>query len=185
LKKLFGMDYKVNEIRALAQRWLAGETTLAEERVLREWFAEVQREELPVDLVPIASMFGQSAQAAGERSHRKLVLHTEPAKQSAPLLKRSHPLRRWVAVASAAAAVVIAMVVIFTPAERAPQSDILCVVNGVQITDPDMIALHTREALKIADDNMQLPRRAISAEFASDPAMARVGEMLNELSKNQ
>jgi hypothetical protein len=181
------MDYKVDDIRVLTQRWLAGETTLVEEDVLREWFARMQREELPVDLVPIASMFGQNREAMGQRPGRKLILHTEPAPQPALSLKRSRPLRRLVAATSAvAAAIVIAMVAIFAPESTpASQTDILCVVNGVRITDPAQIALHTREALEIADRNMQLPRRTLSAEFASDPAMARVGEMLNELSKKQ
>ena len=192
------MDYKVEEIRALAERWLAGETSLAQEAVLRRWFAGMQ-EELPVDLRPLRSMFGQSAEAAGERSHRKLVLHTEPSHPSvktggnilpgskvpgaAPSGRRL--LRRWVAVAStAAAAVVVAMVAIFTPGP-APQSDILCVVNGVHITDPDQIASYTREALELASDNLRKPGEAISSELNSDPALARVGEMLNELSKNR
>ncbi len=171
------MDYNVEDIRALAERWLAAETTLAEEQALRKWFADT-REELPVDLKPIGSMFGQSAEAAGERSHRKLILHTEPSHRTV-----SRQLRRWIPAVSAAA-ILVAMLAIFTPGP-APQSDILCVVNGVRITDPDQIAAHTLEALEIADDNLKKPGEALSSELGSDPALVRVGEMLNELSKNQ
>lgn len=180
------MEYNIENIRAIAERWLAGETSLSEEAALREFFAR-SHNELPVDLRPYRLLFGQSAGSADERSHRKLILHTEPAGRTAVAAPRSghRPLRRWMAAASAvAAAVIVAMVAIFSPVPASPDS-IVCVVNGVRITDPDQISAYTREAFRIADDNLRKPGEALSSELSSDPAMTRVGEMLNELSKDR
>lgn len=169
------MEYNVDDIRALAERWLAGETTLAEETALRDWFAGTQ-ERLPVDLQLLGLLFGQIAQASDERSRRKPFLRTEPV-----LI----PLRRWMVAASGIAAAVLIAVTVFVAPEHAPQSDILCVVNGVKITDPGEIAAHTRYALKIVGDNLRKPGETLSSELGGDPAMARVGEMLNELTKTE
>lgn len=227
------MEYNIEHIRALVGRWLAGETTLAEEAALREFFAEIDRaqaggedgradgvqNELPADLQPFRLLFGQSAGAEGERSRRKLILHTEPthkptriphteaataatnpAKQNITptphtILRRpaQKPLRRWIAATAGIAAAVAVGVALFVTPEHtpqntlhnAPQSDILCVVNGVHITDPGEIVTYTREALEIASHNLQKPGQALSSTLGNDPALVRVGEMLNELTKNQ
>jgi hypothetical protein len=168
------MEY--DQVKALAERWLAGGTTLAEEAALREWFAAAREEGLPVDLQPFGLLFGQSAQAAGERSHRKLVLHTEPAGRPAPTLRR-----RWIAAASAVAAAVAVAARVLTIHPGAPQSDILCVVNGVRITDPEQIESYTRHALGVVNDNLGKPGRAISSELAGNPALERAARVLQRL----
>jgi hypothetical protein len=58
-------------------------------------------------------------------------------------------------------------------------------VNGVRITDPASIAAYTREALEIASDNLKRPGAVLSTTLGDDPTMIHVGEMLNELTKNQ
>ncbi len=85
--------------------------------------------------------------------------------------------------ASGIAAAVIVTVAVFVAPERSHSADILCVVNGVHVTDPCEIAIHTREALEIAADNLRRPGKSLSAELGGDPSLARVGEMLNELTK--
>ena len=170
------MEY--NEVRALVKRWLAGETTLAEEEALRNFFVGAQ-DGLPVDLQLYRPLFGQSAEAAGEKSRRKLVLHTDIASRS---LHR--PLRRWSGVAACIAAAVLATVAIVVP-KRSYPGDIVCVVNGMIITEPTQIAAYTLEALEIASLNLRKPQQAISSELDGDPVMVRVGEMLNELIKTE
>ena len=180
------MEYSVEQIRALAERWLAGETSIAEEALLRRFFAE--QTELPADLQPYLPLFGQSAEAAGERSHRKLVLHVEPVAgiEAANLAKRRiMPLIRRIAATAAIAAAVSATIVLFVVPRAAHGGDIVCVVNGVKITDPDQIALYTREALEIASDNLNKPGQTLSAELGGEEVMTYVGEMLNELTNNQ
>ncbi len=181
------MGYNIEETRALVERWLAGGTTLAEEAALRDFFSGAQ-DELPGDLQPYRLLFGQSAEAAGERSHRRLILHTEPNRPGGILtgsVASRRPLRRWIAGAAAAVvAIAVVTTLIFAP-ERASRGDILCVVNGVQITDPGQIAAYTREAFEIANDNLRKPGETLSSELGADPAFERVGEMLNELAKNQ
>ncbi len=204
------MEYNVEMIRALTKRWLAGETTLAEEAALKEFFGGAYGvlNELPADLQPYRHLFGQSAEVAAARPGRKLVLHTEVAAtaaadlatQNTPGTALGTPQRRflsrrarmtgwWTGIAAAA---VVAAIVIFAPGRGRNDGndgiggigeggDIMCVVNGVQITDPDQIALYTRQALEIASDNLQKPRQAISSQLKDDPGLARAGELLNQL----
>ncbi len=159
----------------LVKRWLAGETTLAEEAALRDFFGSAQ-EELPVDLQSCLPLFGQSAEAADERSDRKLVLHTDPVHRS---IRR--PLRRWLGAAAGIAAAVTVAIALFLAPGRSHSGDVICFVNGVHITDPGEIAAYTREALEIASDNLRKPGETLSSELDGDPTIARVGEMLNEL----
>ncbi len=214
------MGHSIDDIRRLTARWLAGETTLAEEAALREFFGGNSsggdgsggcggcgvrggdsnnfgdaQDELPADLEPCRLLFGQSARAAGERSRRNLVLHTPSAGERATKQRatKRHSLAGWTIAAASAAAAVAAIVVavaVFTPAGSGPgaeshSGDIVCLVNGERITDPDRIEAYTREALRLANDNLRRPGQSLSSELGGDPAMVRVGEMLNELIKNQ
>ncbi len=107
-----------------------------------------------------------------EKPERKLVLHREPVR-----------LRRLIVATSAVAAAVIVMVAVLVAPHRShPSGDIVCVVNGVHITDPGQIAAYTREALETANHNLRRPGEALSSEL-SDPSLERVSEMLNELAK--
>ncbi|MDR2895019.1 MAG: hypothetical protein LBU97_06115 [Alistipes sp.] len=218
------LKFDTEQIRTLAGRWLAGETTLEEEATLREFFATAStgvsddtkkdvRYDLPADLQPYRPLFGHSAEAAGQRTSRRIVLHTDHTDHTAqaatthtaptagaPTVSTtapaSRPMRRWIAAASGiAAAVAIAVTLLVGPGRYGDDTgfgsegslstsstgDILCVVNGERITDPDRIALHTREAIELVNDNLSRPGRALSTKLDGDPAMARVGEMLNEL----
>jgi hypothetical protein len=173
------MEY--SEVRTLVERWLQGESTLGQEAVLREFFAGAE-DGLPADLEACRLLFGQSAGAAAQRPSRKLILHTEPA----PRLSRRTNRVKWLTVATgAAAAAVVTAIAILTPPPPSPTENIVCMVNGVRITDPSSIAAYTREALEIASDNLKRPGATLSSNLAEDPGMARVGEMLNELTKNQ
>ncbi len=180
------MEHNVDHIRTLVGRWLASETTLAEEQTLRDYFDGVHPDVLPGDLRAYPHLFGQSVQAAGERSCRKLILHTEPASETPETAKTTirRPLfRRISAMTAAAAATAAAVMMVFISPEQPQGSDTVCVVNGVRITDPQEIAAYTRESLDIANDNLRKPGLILSSELSSDPALERVGEMLNELTK--
>jgi hypothetical protein len=185
------MEYSAKQIRGLAERWLAGETSLDEEAALREFFGGVQEEGLPADLLPYRPLFGQSARAAGGRSHRKLVLHTEPTARSDKRAEGSErtairqPLHRWITAAAGIAAAVVAAVAVLVATEQSRTGDIVCVVNGVRISDPAQIEVYTREALEMVSENLKKPGQTLSSELGGEAALVRVGEMLNELSKNQ
>jgi len=78
------MDY--NATRALVERWLAGETTLAEERRLREFFGAA-RCGLPPDLEACRPLFGAAGASAAEGPRRTLVLRAEPADGTQSVVK--------------------------------------------------------------------------------------------------
>jgi hypothetical protein len=176
------MEHDHDDIKTLTERWLAGETSLAEEEALRDFFSGAQRD------TPLAQMFSQSATAAGERPSRRLILHSEGSTirpMRRPVLRVV--TRRWIATAAAAVVAAVALFVALPDHDpdhdpgHDPTGGIVCMVNGVRITDPDQIALYTREALEIASDNLRRPSEKISSTLSGDPAMARVGEMLNQL----
>jgi anti-sigma-K factor RskA len=129
--------------------------------------------------------------SAAERSDRKLVLHTEAATVAADsATQNSSRLRfmRWsvrsiVAAASIAAAIVAGALIFTTPEPEAP---VICMVNGKRITDPAQVEQYTREAFELADENLRRPGATFTSMLDDDgPTMARVAEMLNELTKNQ
>jgi hypothetical protein len=185
------MEY--NAARALVERWLAGETTLAEERELRELFGDGRRA-LPRDLEVYRPLFGQVRGAAAEGPRRKLALRTGPSaaepgaastpKQRGAAMRMALPrpdVRRRVAAAAAVVAVAVAVGVVATRTERpnVAADEISCVVDGVRVTDPEAIAAHTRAALRLVDENVRRPEQTLSGQLRG------VGELLNELSNEQ
>ncbi len=135
-----------------------------------------------------------AAKAAAERSGRKLVLHTEAAgTPAADLATRNiNPLRvtrrrrmaRWSIAASIAAAMMVGITVFVTP-ETGASAPVVCMVNGKRVTDPARIEQYTLEALQLVEENLRRPGVILSSNLGEDPAMTRVGEMLNELTNNQ
>jgi hypothetical protein len=168
------MEY--NEVKALCERWLSGASSLTEEAALREFFTSPDAG-LPADLEPYRLMFDGISRAASLRSNRALILRTY---NKQPRMR----LTRWFLTAAAgAAAAAVTTVMLIIPNPTTSENNIVCTVNGVRITDPARIAAYTREALEIASDNLNKPGAALSTTLGTDPAMIRVGEMLNELTK--
>ncbi len=62
---------------------------------------------------------------------------------------------------------------------------VTCTVNGERVTDPARIEQHTREALQLADEILQIPFATLVSILNDSPAITRVGEMLNELTKER
>jgi hypothetical protein len=186
------MEY--SDLKVLAERWLAGETTLTEENALREHFGATRElsaggepEGVPADMRPLAAIFAYGAEAADERPARPMKMHTVNATPKMLRRPMSGPVRLWIAATVAAAAVIagIALFVALPHPAGTGGDPIVCMVNGVRITDPDQIAAYTLEALQIASDNLRRPSETISATLGNDPAIVRVGEMLDQLTKNE
>jgi hypothetical protein len=181
------MEYSVEQIRRLTQLWLAGDTSLDEEAALRKFFGGVQEEGLPADLLPYRPLFGQSARAAGGRSHRKLVLHTEPTARSDKRAEGSErtairrSLHRWITAAAGIAAAAVAVVAVLVATEQSRTGDIVCVVNGVRISDPAQIEVYTREALEMVSENLKKPGNAVSSELSGTPALSRAAKILENI----
>lgn len=130
--------------------------------------------------------------AANETSGRKLVLHTEPEPERGRTLLlpgkgggRRMRLTWWsVAAAACIAAAVVVGTAIFTP-PALPDTTVICMVNGKQVTDPASIEQYTREAFRLADENLRRPGATFTSMLDDGPTMTRVAEMLNELTNNQ
>ncbi len=126
--------------------------------------------------------------AAEVRPDRKLRLRIEATAPSADLAaaKNSVTHRRWLAGWSSAACIAVAMAVGFAilaiPESKAAIS---CTVNGVPVTDPADIERHAIEALELATESLRRPAASLSRTLGAEPTMARVGEMLSELTNEQ
>ncbi len=170
------MEYNVENIRQLAEKYFRGETTLSEEAVLREYFNNSN--EVPADLQAYSLLFGQSAKALAGRPRRELILHAETPRK--PLQRR-----RLVAAISGLAAAAAVMTAVFMTIDltKSQRSDIVCYVNGHLVTDPQAALEYTQEALEIINAKLQKPAGYISPKTESTATMSRVGDMLNALTE--
>lgn len=172
------MEYNV--VRALTERWLAGETSLAEERTLREFFEGAQGD-LPRDLHSVRAMFVHGQALATDRPTRRLVMHTDIVPGVEEPVAVRPILRRWIVAASGIAAAVALMIALPRVSDSDSSSEIVCVVNGVRITDPDQVESYTREALEIMSCNFHKPRQVLSANLSGSGSLQLAAEVLKTL----
>lgn len=168
------MEYKVEYIRMLAAKYFNGETTLAEEKILRDFFGFCR--DVPEDLQACRALFAHHTATSAETSHLKLALHTEPS----PVASRIGPLYRWMIAAGVAAAVLGVILVQVIPTHT-NHSDFLCYVNGVRITDRQEAMEYSRQTFDKVSVEVQRSVEGISEKMQTDPGMRSVGEILNGL----
>ena len=116
------MNERQERIEQLVKRWLAAQTTDAEERELRDWFRRT--ENLPASLRDVQAMFVGLEALAEDRL---------PAGRTLPLRRRMSPL--W---GLAAAAVVALGIFACAGLLRKPY----CYIDGVAVYDKE-VALQT------------------------------------------
>ncbi len=165
------MEYKAENIRQLAEKYLRGETSLAEEAALRDYFNNCV--EIPADLADCRLLFGQNAGASAVRSRRELKLHAGPVRK---------PLHRWMAAASGIAAAVLVTVFVTMDFNRSQaDGNIVCYVNGHLITDRQAVMEYTQEALEIINAKLQEPVGYIAPKTENPSTMERINDMLDAL----
>ncbi|MDR0908000.1 MAG: hypothetical protein LBM63_05295 [Rikenellaceae bacterium] len=164
------MEYNVNQIRTLADKYFDGGTTLAEEATLRDYFSHCA--DIPTDLKPCALLLGRSASEATRRSHAEIKLH-RPAVR--PLIY---------AITTVAAAVLVGIFVFVGRTDLA-QNDLICYVNGQRITDPLQANRYALDAIELVNANLQKPSEILTAKTRKSPTAKRVEEMLNTLTSQQ
>ncbi len=169
------MEYKIENIRSLVAKYFDGETTLAEEKTLRDFFNSPG--DIPEDLQACRALFAHHAAASAETSHRKLALHTEPSS----VAPRVRPLYRWIFVAAGVAAAVLVTFFVQINPGHTNHGDILCYVNGVRITDRREAMEYTRQTFDKVSVEVQRSIEGISEKMQANPGMRSVGDILNGL----
>jgi hypothetical protein len=164
------MEYNIDDIRALADKYFAGNTTLAEEATLRDYFAGST--DVPADLKPCALLLGSSAAEATRRSHTEINLHRPTVR---PLIY---------ALSTVAAAVMVGLFV-FVGHTDAPQEQLICYVNGQKITDPLQANRYALDAIELVNENLQKPSEILATKTLQRSTAKRVEEMLNILTSQQ
>jgi hypothetical protein len=164
------MEYNVETIRMLADKYFAGTATLAEEAALRDYFGD--RVDIPADLRLCALLLGRSAAEATRRSHTEIRLHRQPVR---PLI---------FTITTVAAAVLVGLFV-FVGRTDTPQEQLICYVNGQKITDPRQVNQYTLNAIGLINESLQKPAELLSAKTDKSPTAKRVEEMLNTLTSQQ
>ena len=124
------MEYDINKIRSLCDRYFDAETTAEEELVLREYFAQTER--VPEDLKAVKVMMGGFSQAAA------MKYRPAPAKSSGKVRKIV-----WGTISAAAAISLFAA--LFTREVYGYDAD------GKAITDPQ-VALESITCLAYLDN---------------------------------
>lgn len=123
--------------RALIDRYLEAETTPAEERQLREWFATHSADEDEADLALLIGLDAPCASCLPEVEREMEFDTIVAAPASRP---KFHLWRKWALGIAAAAAVVTLVLVLLKPAEK-PLSPVVIAENIRQLMDlsPDQI----------------------------------------------
>lgn len=138
------------EIKALLDRYFEAETSLEEEKTLRQYFANGDVEE---DLKPYASMFGYFAQEAAITTEKDFLKGLN--NQNKPLASGSTKvisIRRWVQMAAAASAIFLASFLVIKymiPQEESTNLSQTTAANYVEVQDPEEAIEYTEDAIRI------------------------------------
>ncbi len=116
------MEYDINKIRTLCERYFEGDTSAEDEAVLKEYFSRVK--DIPDDLKSVKVMFGGLAEAA--------------AMTYAPVSQKTGKIRRLVWSTIAAAASVALCITFFNREVYGYDAE------GKAITDPDVALESTK-----------------------------------------
>ena len=116
------MEYDINKIRTLCERYFEGDTSAEDEAVLKEYFSRVK--DIPDDLKSVKVMFGGLAEAA--------------AMTYSPVSQKTGKIRRLVWSTIAAAASVALCITLFNREVYGYDAE------GKAITDPDVALESTK-----------------------------------------
>lgn len=187
------MEYdKRIQIRYLLELYFDGETTIEQERQLREYFAG---DDVPADLEYARAMFGFFGAAAKDTCQTDIVLrfeegsptaHEEPCvaeirdlSKPAPKTSRRIAWTGWVYRAASVAAVVLLTIgITFTVTRYADQPTIYCYVNGQPVTDIDYATRQAEMAARILEGNMKTSAEGINALAEASKPMEQLGKVL-------
>ena len=136
------MNNELN-IRTLLDRFFLGDTTLAEEQQLYDYFRQTPVPQLPRDLAPLRDLFLdlQAVRYAATPSQPRL--QPSPLQPSQPRLQPSQPRhrRRWLAAAALALLLAAGALTLFRPTQADADSgeELVAYIYGKRTTDPAVV----------------------------------------------
>lgn len=143
------MNNELN-IRTLLDRFFLGDTTLAEEQKLYDYFRQTPVPQLPRDLAPLRDLFLdlQAVRYAATPSQPRL--QPSPLQPSQPCLQPSQPRhqpsqprhrRRWLAAAALALLLAAGALTLFRPTQADADSgeELVAYIYGKRTTDPAVV----------------------------------------------
>ena len=138
-----------SRIRELLDLYFEGQTTLEQERAIKDFFATAQN--IPADLVPYKAMFAAFDSAALEHS-------ATPIPEVAPR-SRFRMLIGGLSAISAAACLLLG--IFLWSEQRASEPSIICYVDGVEITDRDRAVAEAQRILSGVNSDVELAMATI------------------------
>ncbi len=145
----------------LLNKYFEGETTLEEERKLRAYF---NQENLPEHLKELAPIFNylEDEQVALEA----LKEITDVSPESVKPLKRKLTFTRSFFISVVAAASIITVFILFSPANSSSSAnENYAWINGKRITDKDMIKMFAEKSLENVSSTENIFMEQMSAIF--------------------
>lgn len=138
------------EMKGLLDRYFEAETSLEEEKTLRQYFASGN---VDAELKPYASMFGYFAQEAAittKKDFLKGINNQDQPKATGSTKVIS--MRRWVQLAAAASVVFLASFLVvkyMIPQEESTNLSQTTAANYVEVQDPEEAIEYTEDAIRI------------------------------------
>ena len=150
------MDKKTN-IRELLARYMEGESTQAELKLLKEYFDGEQ--DLPVDLIPYAQMFAIIEEETPTPSTEALDKFSEEQ-----VLKTQRRLPLWPFIA--AACIAAFAVILLAPPQQEEENMAIAYVEGKMLNDKQVA--------------MQMGENALQEIFSNGNQEEQLSELFNE-----
>ena len=159
------MNNELN-IRTLLDRFFLGDTTLAEEQQLYDYFRQTPVPQLPRDLAPLRDLF-LDLQAV-----RYAATPSQPRLQPSPLQPSQPRLRpRWLAAAALALLLAAGALTLFRPTQVDADSgeELVAYIYGKRTTDPAVVIgemQHTMAAMT-AEGGADVVEQQLKAMFSN------------------
>ncbi|MBQ5938052.1 MAG: hypothetical protein IJL50_09465 [Bacteroidaceae bacterium] len=150
------MDKKTN-IRELLARYMEGESTQAELKLLKEYFDGEQ--DLPIDLIPYAQMFAVIEEETPTPSTEALDKFSEEQ-----VLKTQRRLPLWPFIA--AACIAAFAVILLAPPQQEEENMAIAYVEGKMLNDKQVA--------------MQMGENALQEIFSNGNQEEQLSELFNE-----
>lgn len=133
------MDY--NEITALLDKYLEGNTSLTEEKMLKDYFSQAQN--IAPELLYAKDMFAHFEKELN-------IKYVKPTDTKGRILI----MKNFIRLSSIAASIVILLGIAFLLTQKPSEEIIYAYINGKPITNKDMAMLQTKKALFLISDNL-------------------------------
>jgi hypothetical protein len=168
----------IKEIEELLEKYYDGETTLEEEKVLKNFFVSG---DVPLDLSVHKSQFLYFAEASREEiSDRELEKKVFAEKVGIPVVPLHSSRKRFYYISGIAATVLLLIGLVFTFNE-----DVVNKPKGkVSTTDPEVVFTQTRDILAVVSVNLNKGMDKVQYLGKLDQAMQKM-QMLSKYYKYQ